>query len=788
MWYDVPRERSDKGALIHRSDVCYCFATFKTLRLSAVSKIQSVSSTIPHFCFVNLDSRSGVNHNEGVRIMAIYHFSAQVLSRGKGQSAVAAAAYRSGDKLQDERTGEEKFYRREVTPDSMILAPSNSPEWMKERERLWNAVEKAEIRKDAQLAREINIALPVELSNGQQKELIRDFVQKEFVDKGMIADICIHRDDSNNPHAHVMLTTREIMGDGFGKKNRDWNNKELLNQWREEWSNHANKSLEREGVQVRISHLSHEARGLEQLPTIHLGHVATEMEKRGIETPQGDINRDRQEYNGLVVDLQKYREEKQAIEAEKARQFEQASKIETVPEHSSTEDLVEKFRREFFGDTKKEKEQQSEVETEKVRQPEQVTIVKPEQPSTQLSQAELAEKFKMEIEKDMTKTIEQQSFNTPTEQIDLNNARKYLKAEPSLPKIAVRREQIDKWKERLNNGDKSRLSKDETMKEAASHYKSIAKNLDKIEKAQQQLGNMGWLSSLSKDNREIKQTSEQIISNAFDDNERLNTKLNYHREKLGFDTEIEFKEVQAKYETERPGQIETNRSQRQQIVHELDALKNAENALKNGFVRKVAFNYPQRPEMQYMSFETAHKLNEGNKKNGKVVPVEAIEKFVTNRHQEIKQLKEKISYTEQYSSRLHRAENYMKDYEKYRDIVENYENKNAFAKAFASKSTKYEYEKAVTARDSNENYMKKEGVTGRTDFEKQSKTYEDMQVRIPEFNGLIKTAQSGLGILDAIVKGIEQAGREQERSNKHQQRQQGKGKGKKRENRWDMER
>lgn len=748
--------------------------------------------------------------------MAIYHFSAQVISRGKGQSAVAAAAYRSGDKLHDERTGEEKFYRREVTPDSMILAPNNAPEWVHNRERLWNEVEKIEKNKNSQLSREINVALPVELSNEQQKELIKGFVQEQFVDRGMVADISIHRDDKANPHAHIMLTLRQFNKDGeWGNKKRkdyelnhegnkvldkngkpkyttvsltDWDKRENINQWREEWSNHANKALEKEGVQERITHLSHEARGLEQLPTIHLGHVANEMEKRGIETPQGDINRDRQEYNGLVVDLQKYREEKQAIEAEKARQFEQASKVETVPEHSSTEDLVEKFRREFFGDTKKEKEQQSEVETEKVRQPEQVTIVKPEQPSTQLSQAELAEKFKMEIEKDMTKAIEQQSFNTPTEQIDLNNARKYLKAEPSLPKIAVRREQIDKWKERLNNGDKSRLSKDETMKEAASHYKSIAKNLDKIEKAQQQLGNMGWLSSLSKDNREIKQTSEQIISNAFDDNERLNTKLNYHREKLGFDTEIEFKEVQAKYETERPGQIETNRSQRQQIVHELDALKNAENALKNGFVRKVAFNYPQRPEMQYMSFETAHKLNDGNKKNGKVVPVEAIEKFVTNRHQEIKQLKEKISYTEQYSSRLHRAENYMKDYEKYRDIVENYENKNAFAKAFASKSTQYEYEKAVTARDSNENYMKKEGVTGRTDFEKQSKTYEDMQVRIPEFNGLIKTAQSGLGILDAIVKGIEQAGREQERSNKHQQRQQGKGKGKKRENRWDMER
>lgn len=260
--------------------------------------------------------------------MAIYHFSAQVISRGRGQSAVAAAAYRSGEQLTDERTGEEKFYRREIQPDTMILAPDHSPEWVRERERLWNEVERSEKRVNSQLAREINIALPKELNNEQQKELVRNFIQKEFVDKGMIADVAIHRDDANNPHAHVMMTTREITPEGFGPKNRDWNKKELLEQWRGEWANHANRALEREGIQERISHLSHEARGLEQLPTVHLGHVASEMEKRGVQTERGDLNRERQEYNALVVDLQKYREEKQAIEQEKARKQEQKQKLE----------------------------------------------------------------------------------------------------------------------------------------------------------------------------------------------------------------------------------------------------------------------------------------------------------------------------------------------------------------------------------------------------------------------------------------------------------------------------
>ncbi|MDA6082638.1 MobA/MobL family protein, partial [Escherichia coli] len=123
----------------------------------------------------------------------MYHFSAQVISRGKGQSAVASASYRSGERLTDERTGEMKYYVREVQPDTMILAPSNSPEWVQDRNRLWNEVEKSETRVNSRLAREINIALPRELNHDQQKELIRDYVQKEFIDKGMIADVAIHR-------------------------------------------------------------------------------------------------------------------------------------------------------------------------------------------------------------------------------------------------------------------------------------------------------------------------------------------------------------------------------------------------------------------------------------------------------------------------------------------------------------------------------------------------------------------------------------------------------------------
>lgn len=636
--------------------------------------------------------------------MAIYHFSAQVISRGKGQSAVAAAAYRSGDRLIDERTGEEKYYRREVMPESMILAPSHSPEWVYDREKLWNEVESAEKRKDAQLAREINIALPRELTNDHQEELIKNYVQMEFVNKGMIADIAIHRDDKKNPHAHVMLTTREITAEGFGPKNRDWNDRGLLEHWREEWANHANKALEREGIQDRISHLSHEARGLEQLPTVHLGHVAAEMEKKGIETDRGNINRERQEYNRLVVDLQKYREEKQAIEQEKARQ---------------------------------------------------------------LAQKQNAERF-----------------NTPAERVDLQNASKVLKAEPSLSNIKKRYEQLDKWGERVNKNDGYIRWKDEKIREAAEHYSWIHSFEKRMEKAQQQLDSINWMNPLKiKENRLIKERSEREISHAQEQIQFHHEKLNYHREKLGFSTEKEFTQVKNQHEAERPGLLEKNRHTRQYIRSECDVLQKAENACKNAFVREVASWYPDKPEMQYISFKTATNIANIAKANGNTaVPIESMKKILNNRKQEVQRLQGEISRIDQTKTRLQRAAGHLKNYEAYHAVVEKHEN-NPFLKGkmLVSKTTKQEYEKAVFNRDHYHELMKREGISGRTDYEKQTDLSSKMETRIPEFHNQIQSFQKGLGILDAVLKGIERAAWEMQREQKRQQQQQrvrGKGRSK----------
>ena len=229
--------------------------------------------------------------------MAIFHFSAKVVSRGKGQSSVAKAAYNARTQLTNERTGEGHDYTRaEGLVFSGIFAPKNAPEWAQDRERLWSEVEKAEVRKDAQLAREIEIALPYELTDEQRRQLITDFTRENFVRKGMIADVAIHapdrEGDDRNHHAHILLTMREIGPEGFGKKKREWNSKAQLQEWREKWEKTANRYLERHGHEARIDHRSLEDQGIEREATEHLGPTASQVERGGEQTERGDSNRE----------------------------------------------------------------------------------------------------------------------------------------------------------------------------------------------------------------------------------------------------------------------------------------------------------------------------------------------------------------------------------------------------------------------------------------------------------------------------------------------------------------
>ena len=202
--------------------------------------------------------------------MAIYHLRATMISRSAGRSATAAAAYRSATHIEDHRTGLSFDYRARSGVDHVeILAPADAPGWAQDRAALWNAVETAETRKNSQVAREIRVALPAELDHAQRVELVRDFCQRQFVDRGMVADIALHapgrEGDDRNHHAHILLTTREIAAEGFTTKNRDWNAVEVLEGWREAWAQGANLALEQSGIEARIDHRTLEAQRIEAL-------------------------------------------------------------------------------------------------------------------------------------------------------------------------------------------------------------------------------------------------------------------------------------------------------------------------------------------------------------------------------------------------------------------------------------------------------------------------------------------------------------------------------------------
>src|SRR5713101_5095947 len=216
--------------------------------------------------------------------MAIYHFQVKIISRSQGRSAVAAAAYRSASELHDQRQGQSFDYSdKPNVVHSEIFSPTNAPAWVHDRESLWNAVESGERRKDSQVAREVEFAIPQELSQEEGVALAREFVQREFVARGMVADLNVHWEE-DNPHAHVMLTMREVSEQGFGRKVTEWNRVELLKAWREHWADLANEHLHRHGHDMRIDHRSYQDQGVELEPTSHLGKAVDEMRARGAYT------------------------------------------------------------------------------------------------------------------------------------------------------------------------------------------------------------------------------------------------------------------------------------------------------------------------------------------------------------------------------------------------------------------------------------------------------------------------------------------------------------------------
>lgn len=221
--------------------------------------------------------------------MAIYHFSVKVISRATGASAVASAAYRSASRLHDERLDRDHdFTNKSGVVHSEVMLPDGAPEQLSDRATLWNTVEAGEKRKDAQLSREVEFAIPREMDQAQGVALARDFVQREMVDRGMVADLNVHwdigADGLAKPHAHVMLSMREIGEEGFGAKVRDWNRTELVEHWREAWADHVNERLAQLDIDARIDCRSLEDQGIDLEPQHKIGPAAGRMAGDGIET------------------------------------------------------------------------------------------------------------------------------------------------------------------------------------------------------------------------------------------------------------------------------------------------------------------------------------------------------------------------------------------------------------------------------------------------------------------------------------------------------------------------
>ena len=235
--------------------------------------------------------------------MAIYHLSVKIFSRGKGASAVAKAAYRAAECITSEYDGRVNNYtKKSGVIHSEILLPENAPREYFNRAVLWNSVEKAERYKTAQLAREIEVALPKELCFQENLKLVHNYVKHNFVDEGMCADFSIHDKGDGNPHAHIMLTMRSLdesgkwlpkshTVDGVKMPTNDWSNRANCEVWRENWSNAVNAVLEQNNITERVDNRSFERQGIKQIPTVHLGVAAHQMEQRGIKTERGNINR-----------------------------------------------------------------------------------------------------------------------------------------------------------------------------------------------------------------------------------------------------------------------------------------------------------------------------------------------------------------------------------------------------------------------------------------------------------------------------------------------------------------
>jgi len=298
--------------------------------------------------------------------MEVIHQHAKVVQRSKGRSAVAAAAYRAGEKLHNQYDGITHDYtRRRGVVFTDILLPSNAPITFRDRETLWNSVEKIEKASNSQLARDVEFSLPVELDRQTQIRLVRAHVREQFVNHGMCADVAIHDKGDGNPHAHILLTMRPLEPDGnWGLKSKreyvlndygeriplpsgdfktrkisltNWDDKGNAERWHEAWANACNRELERFQTDRRFTNKSYHDQSILLEPTVHIGKTANQMEKRGERSELGDINRGIRQRNAEIIALRaEVRDLEQAAQEQAMQPSKERTTIYEAPSAAQT--------------------------------------------------------------------------------------------------------------------------------------------------------------------------------------------------------------------------------------------------------------------------------------------------------------------------------------------------------------------------------------------------------------------------------------------------------------------
>ena len=317
----------------HPKENCIFLALLRSYPFAALAQERSAPRSVP-------GQRAQLNtipdRSSRAILTAVFLFGGDAYQRSKGQSAVAGAAYQSGEKLFSEYDQRTKNYsgKRGILYTEIML-PSHAPPEYANRETLWNSVENAEKQWNAQLARRFVLALPKEVPPEQYPQMIRDYCEKQFVSKGMIADFAIHdpAPPGHNVHCHVMLTLRAMdeqgkwlpksrkvydldengerirLPSGNWKSHKedtvDWNDQKYAEIWRQGWADTVNRYLEAVGRPERLDLRSYERQGLDVIPTVHMGPAVVQMERRGIQTNIGNLNRDIKAANQMLSAIRK---------------------------------------------------------------------------------------------------------------------------------------------------------------------------------------------------------------------------------------------------------------------------------------------------------------------------------------------------------------------------------------------------------------------------------------------------------------------------------------------------